>query len=93
MTFSSGGSGQRQNTAGYESSAGWPDKTEDTFSLPLRNGPQSPKKIILVQPIGLDHQVYSLLNASIGSMFEAFHAGYRPDATHTTMPIIIPYGI
>ena len=35
---------------------------------------------------------YSLLNASIGSMFDAFHAGYSPDITHTTIPITIPYG-
>ncbi len=34
----------------------------------------------------------SLLSASMGSMFEARHAGYRPDATQTTIPMIIPSG-
>ena len=71
-----------------------PDKPEDTFSPALRNGHnrQKKKKFIMIRPIGLGHQDYSLLNASIGSMFEALHAGYRPDRMQTTTPMIIPYG-
>jgi hypothetical protein len=36
--------------------------------------------------------IYSLLSASIGSMFDAFHAGYNPDRIQTTIPITIPSG-
>lgn len=39
------------------------------------------------------HFAYSFRSASIGSMFEAIHAGYNPDTTQTTTPMIIPYGI
>ena len=37
--------------------------------------------------------IYSDLNASIGSMLDAFQAGYRPDRIQTIRPIAIPMGI
>lgn len=33
---------------------------------------------------------YSALSASIGSILDAFHAGYNPDTRQTTIPMIIP---
>ncbi len=29
----------------------------------------------------------------MGSIFETAHAGYMPDTTQTTTPMIIPYGM
>jgi hypothetical protein len=36
---------------------------------------------------------HSLLKASIGSMFDAFQAGYRPDRIQTVIPVTIPAGM
>ena len=33
---------------------------------------------------------YSFRSASIGSMFDAIHAGYSPEATQTTTPMTMP---